>query len=141
VAYTPYEAKGHSSRVTINLQAQFNKMATNPPVDKLYIMIHDGTAQRIWGNIVIQNQNNISVWDVLYGIYAYFQTPITTQELAYLETLDESNHTNLIEAARRRGASSPIRVDSLWDQRRFWGLWITNRAQEGWFLNLGLTGP
>jgi hypothetical protein len=120
-------------------------MATNPAVDKIHIAIHDGLAQRLWGSIIIQNQtNNVSVWDILYGIYAYFQAPITQQDLNHLQTLDQSNYTNLLDAARRRGEETPgeiRRVDSLGDQRRFWGLWITNKGEEGWHLNLGLKGP
>lgn len=119
-------------------------MATNPSVGEIHIAIHDGLAQRIWGYILIRNQTNrISVWDVLYGIYAYFQTPITQQDLDYLQTLNQENHNVLLDAARKRGESSNElkRVDSLGDQRMFWGLWISNTGQDGWYLNLGLKGP
>jgi hypothetical protein len=144
LAYNPSNAKGFSPQASINLQAQFTKMATNPSVGEIHIAIHDGLAQRIWGYILIRNQTNrISVWDVLYGIYAYFQTPITQQDLDYLQTLNQENHNVLLDAARKRGESSNElkRVDSLGDQRMFWGLWISNTGQDGWYLNLGLKGP
>jgi len=144
VAYTPHGAKGLTPYATVNLHAHFNKMATNPAVDKIHVMIHDGLAQRIWGDMIIQNQNKVSVWDILYGIYAYFQTPITQQELEYLQRLDRSNHSILLDAARSRSSVAPgeiKRVDSLGGQRRFWGIWITDRRQEGWCLNLGLKCP
>ena len=144
LTHSPYGAKGLTPQSSINIQAQFNKMATHPAVVELHISIHDGLSQAIWGHIVIKNQTSkVSVWDVLYGIYAYFQMPITQQDLDYLQTLDQSNHTILLDAARKRGETSGHmkRIDTLGDRRRFWGLWISNRGQEGWHLNLGLKAP
>ena len=145
LAESPYVAKGLTPHATVTLQAQFHKMATAPAVDSIYIAIHDGLAQRIWGSITIRNPTNkVSVWDILHGIYMFFQVPVTQQDLDYFHTLDQSNHTILLNAAHRRGSQTPgeiKRVDSLGDQRRFWGLWITNKGQEGWHLNLGLKGP
>ena len=129
----------------MELHAFFNKMATHPPVDTIHIAIHDGVAQGLWGPIMIQNlTSNVSVWDILSGIYAYFQTPVSSNEQDYLKELDETNHTLLLDAASKRGAFTIFdikRIDSLGDQRRFWGLWITNKGQDGWHLNLGLRGP
>ena len=143
VVHDPCEAKGYTTQATLSLQAQFNKLATNPPTNVIRITVHDGLAQRIWGSIDIRKPMAVTVWDILSGIYEYFQTPTSQRELEYIHTLDQSNYGRLWEASRNRGAESPDdirRVDSLGDTRRFWGLWITDQGERGWYLNLGLKG-
>lgn len=149
ISTTPFKATYNELFGGRSVQQDFNENATSPPVNAIQIAIHDSITQNVWGGIKVENADKVRVWDVLNAIYEYFQANVSLDEIAHFQSLNDANHAILLDAASRRCATTPglpdwehtrgiRRVDVLGDQRKFWGLWITNNGAEGWHLNLGL---
>ncbi|KAF7967802.1 hypothetical protein HWV62_15062 [Athelia sp. TMB] len=133
-----------------SLQAMFDEDATIPMVKSVWMAIDNPITTERWGNIEVKNdQDAISVWDILNAIYEYFNEPITRRDLDYLQRLDSSNHAMILEAARARvngqpgstpaflGTRGMKRVDALGDMRKFWGMWVVTE-DGGWHLKVAL---
>ncbi|KZP14176.1 hypothetical protein FIBSPDRAFT_687660, partial [Athelia psychrophila] len=107
---------------------------TKPTSNVMIIVMDNPVADRLWGQIEVEDSHGVSIWHALNAIYEYFSEPITREDLDYLQRLDPSNHALILEAARNRVNAQPgstpasfgsrglKRVDILGDKRNFWGL-------------------
>jgi hypothetical protein len=115
----------------------FEELATNPPTSQMQVICAGAVEPWIdyWGPIVIE-KSRITVRDVLYAIYHYFQTPLTVEDMDYAVAQDPQNLIALYSAFRARlqithnlrdfeARGGLRRVDCLGGCRMFGGLTVT----------------
>ncbi|KDQ54297.1 hypothetical protein JAAARDRAFT_60702 [Jaapia argillacea MUCL 33604] len=150
VTQPPSLAKKITGRhIVLDMTRDFGATATHPPVKKMFIQCDFGHMHAMWSDIIIDQTEDITVWDVMEAIYEFFQTPMKQSEVDFISNLSHSNYEILCDAYRRRCHSTPglqafellqgiRRVDVLGDRRVWWGTWITYHNDGTWRLNLGL---
>lgn len=140
-------------------RAIHDEPATSPGFDRILVLCDVGLMSRLWGPIVIEGTrgNTVTIGDLLGGIHAFFQTPLTRAEVDHISSLGHDNYRLLVDAYRTRTTDPRVRagtglsewewrqglrrVDCLGDRRWWWGVWVTYNSNGTWQLNLGLVNP
>ncbi|KAH9916024.1 uncharacterized protein B0H18DRAFT_885286 [Fomitopsis serialis] len=150
VTQHPTTARWATGRhVWVPLSQRFNQVATYPEVRTLHIHCDIGLASVRWGPVVIEKSGAITLGDILYAIYDFFQRRMSEDDVNFVATLRPGNRERMYEAFWRRCRTGHAldgyehqqgmkRVDCLQDQTAWWGTWITVRPDNRWHLNLGL---
>ncbi|KAF9812849.1 hypothetical protein IEO21_05949 [Rhodonia placenta] len=148
----PTVAKRITGRNTVvDLAPKFRDPATHPAVTKVVILCDAGMAGDFWGPIVIERDNVVTIRDILFGIYEYYQTAMSEEEVQYVASLDPDNYTKMTDACYRRCEGTPAlpgyvlrqglkRVDCLGGKTTFHGIWVTMNPDNTWQMNLSLIG-
>jgi len=141
------------NHVIVSLGGKLDDVATHPAVDRLVVACQVGVAERFWGHIDVKasRSKGVTVWDVLNGIYEYFQKRVGRRELNRMKELlgDERLEEKMADAFYQRVCITPAlpgyelkeglkRVDCLGDSCFFWGLYVSYNDDDTWQLNLGL---
>ncbi|KAG6328873.1 hypothetical protein ID866_10216 [Astraeus odoratus] len=132
--------------------------ATAPSFNRILVLCDVGMMNHLWGPIVVEPERGetVTVRDLLDGIYAFFQIPLTRAEVEHISSLGTDNYHRLVDAYRKRTTENQPRVrglrewewrqglrrvDCLGDRKWWWGTWVTYNSNGTWHLNLGLVNP
>ncbi|KAF9786443.1 hypothetical protein BJ322DRAFT_1108292 [Thelephora terrestris] len=141
------------NHVIVSVMDKLEDVATHPAVDRLAVACQVGVAEQFWGHIEIKasRPKGVTVWDVLNGIFEYFQKRVGRRELSRMKELsgDERLEEKMADAFYQRIRATPAlpgyerkqglkRVDCLGDECFFWGLYVSYNNDSTWQLNLGL---
>jgi len=138
------------AQANISLTSLFRQQATVPAIEEITISVQSRFFQRTWDSIVVKSRSELTIWDILFGIYEFFQTQLTPGEVEHIQGIDPRNYDILSEACNVRRNTTPAppgfehsldlkRIDLLGDARGFWGLWVSfDEHSILWHLNLGL---
>ncbi|CCM05841.1 uncharacterized protein FIBRA_08077 [Fibroporia radiculosa] len=150
ITQNPSTSKRVSARGTVSdFSSKFNEPATYPLTETVHIHCEIGIAAPLWGPIIIEKGQTITVGDILEGIYDYFQTLLTEEEVQYISSLDPNNYEAMSAACYQRSMRSYSlpgyelsqglkRADCFGGGTTFWGLWIAYNCDNTWQMNLGL---
>ena len=132
---------------------KLDNIATYPAVARLVVACQVGVAQQLWGHVEVKasRPSGVTVWDVLNGIFEYFQKRVGRRELDRMKEMlgDEQLEVKMADAFYQRILVTPAlpgyelkeglkRVDCLGDACFFWGLYMSYNDDSTWQLNLGL---
>ncbi|KAA1475039.1 hypothetical protein DENSPDRAFT_746064, partial [Dentipellis sp. KUC8613] len=108
---------------------------TSPPVCRLEIAPARelGGIADVWGPIVVERPQHITVYDVYEAIYEYFQACIPLRDLSLMSAVDAHVYEKLVRNYRARCRGGPWladyeiqrgikRIDWLWPRRMFLGV-------------------
>ncbi|KAI6011117.1 hypothetical protein EDC04DRAFT_2547489, partial [Pisolithus marmoratus] len=126
--------------------------ATSPASNRILVRYGVGPINQLWGPIIVERPGGrVTIRDLLEGIYAFFQQPLTHTEVEHISSLGQDNYRLLVDAYRRRTTQRQLgvlrdrewreglkRVDCLGDERWWRGAWVTRNSDGTWQLNLGL---
>lgn len=146
--------------IITSLKAKFNEVATNPPVDHVQIICPFGPEEPAGLGIPFPNidirkvSGDVTVGDILYGIYDFFNEPLSDDEVAdvkrklegarsyipWYESLEYSA-TQRARVSHEIGAlkkSGPYRrIDCMGSAQRFFsGMAVTYSQQGRWWMVL-----
>ena len=135
--------------VTVPLSMRFSQVATYPETRVMHIHCDIGLASARWGPVVVEKGSAITLGDVLFAVYDFFQRRMSEEDVDFVASLREGNRERMYEAFYRRCRTSHSltewewrqgmrRVDCLQDRTAWWGTWVSIRHDDRWFLNLGL---
>lgn len=154
ISQSPTTAKRITgNHVIVSVGDRLDDIATHPAADRLVVACQVGVAQSLWGHIDVRasGPKGVTVWDVLNGIYEYFQKRVGRRELNRMKEMvgDEQLEEKMASAFYQRVLITPAlpgyelkeglkRVDCLGDACIFWGLYVSYNDDGTWQLNLGL---
>ncbi|KAI6011109.1 hypothetical protein EDC04DRAFT_2905651 [Pisolithus marmoratus] len=129
-----------------------HEQVTSPASDRILVRYDVGSIYQLWGPIIVERPGGrVTIRDLLEGIYAFFQAPLTHAEVERISSLGQDNYRLLVDAYRRRTTQRQLgvlrdrewreglrRVDCLGDERWWWGARVTDNSDGTWQLHLGL---
>jgi len=102
-----------------------------------------------WGPIIIISPQSLTIRNLLEGIYAYFRTPLTRDDLRHINSIPDNRMCLRYARAQRAKDSYEIeavvisqgyrRIDVVGSHRRFNGLRISILPDQTWRLYMNLT--
>jgi len=102
-----------------------------------------------WGPIIVISSKSLTIRDILEGIYAYFRTPLTSDDLHHVNSIPDNRRCLSYAHAQRAKDSYEIeavvisqgyrRVDVVGGHRKFHGLRISILPDQTWRLYMNLT--
>ncbi|KAF8124588.1 hypothetical protein EV363DRAFT_1354012 [Boletus edulis] len=139
------------NHVIVDMSSISGDTVTHTKANTIVVTCDVGHMSTLWGPIVIDQSEPVTLRDLFEAIYEYFQIPLTHPEVQYICGLHPSNLRRLTDAYYERCRESVAlpgwearqglkRADVLGDRKYWWGVWMSSRCGV-WWLNLGLMNP
>ncbi|KAF8551795.1 hypothetical protein OG21DRAFT_1512333 [Imleria badia] len=139
------------NHVIVDMASIWSHPVTHTNATKIVVICDVGYMSTLWGPVVVDHSEPVTLCDLFEAIYHYFQVPLTYPEVKYICELHQSNYRLLTDAYYKRCRESAAlpgweakqgykRADALGDRKHWWGVWIASRDGT-WWLNLGLVNP